>query len=185
MAVRTCLATRRKADRSELIRLVLAPGGRVEVDWRGRLPGRGAWVTPSRQAVERLQAKPGLLRRALGGEVEVDGLLERVRAANVRALADALTLAHRAGCLRSGGERVRAALGGPGAAALLLASDASPRLAEDLRRRAGDLPVFELPWDREALGRLLGKGPRAAIVVVGGAPTRPLLRELRRLAALR
>ena len=33
----------------------LGPDGQLHVDYRGRLPGRGAWVIPSREAVEILQ----------------------------------------------------------------------------------------------------------------------------------
>ncbi|WP_084040364.1 YlxR family protein [Demequina sp. NBRC 110053] len=43
--VRTCVGCRSKAPRSALVRLALE-GGRVVVDERGTLPGRGAWLHP-------------------------------------------------------------------------------------------------------------------------------------------
>ena len=77
MPERTCVATRDKADQSELIRLVLGPDGRVVVDYRGRLPGRGAWVTPSRAALEKLQQRPKVLSKVLRGAAIANDLLDQ------------------------------------------------------------------------------------------------------------
>ena len=41
---RTCVLTRRKGTRDELIRLALGPDGAVAPDVRARAPGRGAWI---------------------------------------------------------------------------------------------------------------------------------------------
>ena len=41
---RTCVLTRRKATKDELIRLALSPDGEVAPDVRARAPGRGAWI---------------------------------------------------------------------------------------------------------------------------------------------
>ncbi|WP_291313114.1 YlxR family protein [Corynebacterium sp. UBA2622] len=51
---RTCIATRRTAHDSELLRLVADPEGtgRVLADPARSLPGRGAWITPTWEAFE-------------------------------------------------------------------------------------------------------------------------------------
>jgi len=45
---RTCVLTRRKATKDELIRLALSPDGEVAPDVRARAPGRGAWIGVTR-----------------------------------------------------------------------------------------------------------------------------------------
>jgi predicted RNA-binding protein YlxR (DUF448 family) len=61
---RTCVGCRGRAGKGELIRVVRRPDGGVEVDPRGREPGRGAYLHPApgcwAQAVRR-----GALARAL------------------------------------------------------------------------------------------------------------------------
>ncbi len=44
---RTCVACRREGDQSSFIRVVRTAEGRVEVDERGKAPGRGAYLHPS------------------------------------------------------------------------------------------------------------------------------------------
>ncbi len=55
---RTCIACHRAADKRGLVRLVLTPDGRVEVDTRGKMPGRGAYLCPAKRCWEEgLKAK--------------------------------------------------------------------------------------------------------------------------------
>ena len=44
--VRTCVACGRKTDKRELLRVVRTPQGTLEVDERGKKPGRGAYLCP-------------------------------------------------------------------------------------------------------------------------------------------
>jgi len=66
--IRTCVACGRRAARGELRRLVVV-GGEVVFDPRRRLPGRGAWLCPGRECLERLARDKGrdrVFRRRLG-----------------------------------------------------------------------------------------------------------------------
>ncbi|MCP4804119.1 MAG: DUF448 domain-containing protein [Proteobacteria bacterium] len=187
MAVeRMCVVTRERRPPEKLVRLVLSPEGRVEVDYRGRLQGRGAWITPRRELLEKVEKHPGILTRPLKAtDVDASGLLDRARAANERAFLDALSICARAGALTGGKDGVRGTISSGAALAIVLATDASPRLCEDLKRRAEPLPVETIPLDREQLGVQVGKGPRAALAVRRGRPGRHLLIELHRMVALR
>ncbi|WP_209323272.1 YlxR family protein [Brevibacterium renqingii] len=51
--LRTCIACRQKADRSELTRFVFRPDQRPAVvhDVSATLPGRGAWVHPDEKCL--------------------------------------------------------------------------------------------------------------------------------------
>ena len=185
MAERSCILTRQKAEQADLVRLVLSPEGELFVDYRAKLPGRGAWVCPQREVLEEVEAKPKILARAFRQKVEASGLLEKVRDANRRALMDALSIAARSGALVGGGKRVRDALGESKCVGLLLASDASHRLKVDLEQRADGIVCFELDLDRDSFGAQIGKGPRSAMVVKSSKPGRHLIRELHRHYALR
>ena len=61
---RTCVLTRRKAAKEELIRLALSPEGEVASDVRARAPGRGAWIGVTRSELDAANAK-GKLKGAL------------------------------------------------------------------------------------------------------------------------
>lgn len=49
---RTCVACRAKVPKRDLVRIVRGPDGTVTVDWRGKAPGRGAYIGPSRECLQ-------------------------------------------------------------------------------------------------------------------------------------
>ncbi len=185
MAERSCVLTRRKSDQVDLVRLVLSPEGELFVDYRGKLPGRGAWVSPEREVLETLEKQPKLLSRAFRTAVNPDGLLEKLQSANERAVMDGLSLASRAGALVGGGKRVREAVQSSRTIGLVLSADASERLRTDLEGRSKEIPVFILALSPDMLGAQIGKGPRSALAVIASKPGQYLIRELHRHCALR
>ena len=184
MALRSCLSCRTRRPRNELLRLVVGEAGRVELDWTARRPGRGAWVCPRPDCLERLEAQARLIERALRCRCKPGPLLEQARRAGGEALLARLGSAWRAGCIVAGRERLIEQLGAGALAGLLLAADASDRRLGALLTQAGDMPIARLEVGRSEMGRRLGRGPRAALGVRPGAPARPLLRELQRCASL-
>ncbi|MCW4386709.1 YlxR family protein [Salinibacterium sp. SYSU T00001] len=68
--VRTCLGCRRRAPASSLVRCV-ARDGAVVADASATLPGRGAWVHPSEECVEK-----SIKRRAFGRALRVSSALD-------------------------------------------------------------------------------------------------------------
>lgn len=123
---RTCIVTRSAGPASGLMRFVLGPDGTVVVDLRGRLPGRGAWVSPI-AATLALAVKKRLFSRALKAEARAaPDLVEQVDAALVRDLLGALSLANKAGAVVAGFTKVEGALSGHKAAALIHAREATP-----------------------------------------------------------
>ena len=69
-AVRTCVGCRMRAPRSSLLRAV-AVGSELVLDERASMPGRGAWVHPTRECVEN-----AIRRRAFVRALRVSGPLE-------------------------------------------------------------------------------------------------------------
>ncbi len=68
---RTCVLSRRKGTKDELIRLALGPDGEVAPDVRARAPGRGAWIGVDRAELDAANAK-GKLKGALARAFKTD-----------------------------------------------------------------------------------------------------------------
>ena len=133
---RTCIVTRRARPRGELLRFVRDPQGRVVFDLKGDLPGRGAWVTPERAALEEAAGR-NLFARAFKAQTAVDADLvgETVRQLEEAALS-ALSMARKAGETVSGFTKAASLLESGRAAVLISASDGA---ADGRRKLAGKL----------------------------------------------
>jgi uncharacterized protein len=111
---RTCILTRRKGTKDELIRLALGADGTVAPDVRARAPGRGAWIGVTRAGLDEANAKgklKGALQRAFktsDAKVPAD-LGERIEQALRQTALDRLGMEARAGNLINGADRVEAA----------------------------------------------------------------------------
>lgn len=66
--MRTCVVTREKCEKKELVRVVRTPEGTVEVDITGKRNGKGAYLKLSLEVIEKAR-KNKALDRAL--EIEV------------------------------------------------------------------------------------------------------------------
>ena len=51
--MRQCTGCREMKPKRELIRVVRAPDGGISLDFRGKAPGRGAYVCPNRECLQR------------------------------------------------------------------------------------------------------------------------------------
>jgi predicted RNA-binding protein YlxR (DUF448 family) len=183
---RTCAVTRETHPAEHLIRVFAGPEGRAVVDARGRKGGRGAWLLPRKDVLERAESTPALLRRALREEgLVVEGLLEAARAQVRQQILDLLSLAARAGALASGGDSVEGALRAGSAAIVLVASDASEGTVARVSQLAPTVPRHAIGLDKGDLGERIGKGPRAIVVVRPCSLAKALLRELRKGDSLR
>src|ERR1700736_3445559 len=108
--VRMCAVTRAVRPIGELIRFVVAPSGEGIPDSKRKLPGRGLWISASRQtvaeAVRRNQFGKGFkrdVRAAATLAADTESLLER-------SAIEALAMAAKAGQVVSGFSKVEDAL---------------------------------------------------------------------------
>ena len=62
--IRQCLGCRERKPKRELIRVVRAPDGGVSLDFKGKSPGRGAYICPEATCLKKA-AKSRALERAL------------------------------------------------------------------------------------------------------------------------
>jgi uncharacterized protein len=123
-----------------LLRFVVAPSGELVPDVAARLPGRGLWLTPRRDIVERALAKRLFARAARQPVLVSADLADRVEALLAQRCIDAVGLARRAGLALGGFERVSEAVRAGKAALLLAATDGAPAARQKLRGLARETP---------------------------------------------
>lgn len=59
---RMCVGCRQMKEKSQLIRVVRSPEGEVSLDFRGKKPGRGAYVCPSPECLKKVRKSRALER---------------------------------------------------------------------------------------------------------------------------
>jgi hypothetical protein len=182
--LRTCLGCRKAFARNDLLRFVLAPQGTLLVDYRGRLPGRGAYTCVDRgciaEAVRRRQFSRTFKRELL--PVADDFItLELSRQIQER-ICGLLGMARKAHQLLSGSSLIldRLSAGAP-LAFILIASDVSDGIGQKVVNRATSRSVrFYRMFEKEFLGRLLGTGQRSVLALVPGSLAAAIRVELER-----
>ena len=60
--MRQCVGCREMKPKRELIRVVKSPEGAVSLDFRGKLPGRGAYVCPKQECLTKARKSRALER---------------------------------------------------------------------------------------------------------------------------
>ena len=80
--MRQCVGCREMKAKKELVRVVRSPEGEISLDFRGKAPGRGAYVCPQAECLRRA-IKSRALERALDCQIPqeiYDQLLLRMEA---------------------------------------------------------------------------------------------------------
>jgi predicted RNA-binding protein YlxR (DUF448 family) len=120
---RMCALTRTHAAREKLIRFVVSPDGELVPDLKQVLPGRGVWLTATRQSVEQAIRRK-LFARALKAAVSVpEDLPARIGTLLLREAMSTLSLASKAGMAVAGFDKVAAQLERGKLRVLLAATD--------------------------------------------------------------
>jgi predicted RNA-binding protein YlxR (DUF448 family) len=163
---RTCILTRRKGTKDELIRLAVGPDGTVAPDVRGRAPGRGAWIGVTRAELDEANRKgrlKGALQRAFKTNILTvpADLGERTEAALRQYALDRLGMEARASNLINGAERVESAARAGKVHLLIHAADAGDdgnRSLDQAWRVGGGGPQGMIfPEPRTILSMALGR----------------------------
>ena len=189
---RTCVLTRRKGTRGELIRLALSPDGSVAPDVRARAPGRGAWIGVTRSELDFASTKgklKGALQRAFKTQaVDVPADLgERVEQALRQTALDRLGMEARAGNLLTGADRIENAARSGKVSLLLHAADAAEdgrrRLDQALRVGKGGAKGVIFPLERTILSMALGRENVVHVALTDPAAASRVQHALRRWRA--
>lgn len=183
------MLTRERLPKAQLIRFVVGPDRALVPDLAGTLPGRGMWLSASRDVLETGREKGTLARafaRAARAPVTVPpDLPELLQAALVRRIGELLGLARRAGQAVAGFDKAREWLRGGRARLVLEASDGSAaERARFLSGYAGEICVLD-PLPAALLGRMFGRDHVVHVAVAPGRLAERLQLEAVRLAGLR
>jgi predicted RNA-binding protein YlxR (DUF448 family) len=175
-----------------LIRFVPAPDGTIVPDLARRLPGRGVWVEASRDAVTAAVRRKAFAR-SLQRQVAVpDDLPDQVDRLMTRRLAEAVSLANKAGLLVTGFTRVEELIGQGKAVVLIQAADGAPDGVAKLSRKfgaalgaeqAGHAIVTELTGSQ--LDLAIGRSNVVHAAASGGGAAQRIVQEAGRLRRYR
>lgn len=166
-----------------MVRFVLSPGAEVAPDFSGKLPGRGAWVSARRDALEMVVKSRGFSRAFKAEAKAPDDLVDRVEAGLARKALDALGLARRVGDALTGFEKVRAGLAGSKLAVLIAARDGAADGRGKLAGMARGVPLVAL-FDEGELSGALGRDVVHA-GIIRGEMAEKFLAAARRLEGFR
>lgn len=180
---RKCIATGEVRAASGLIRFVVGPEGQVVPDLTGKLPGRGIWVSPTRDALTKAATK-GLFARAAKQPVTVpEDLAMLVETQLARRVIDLISLARKGGNAVAGYEKVKSWLQMEEARVLIQASDGSERGKSKLSTPHGGNFIGWLTADE--LGRAFGKQTTIHAALGAGGLSQRVVEEAARLKGLR
>jgi len=181
---RKCLVSGESFDKSELLRFVRAPDGTVTFDVSGKLPGRGAYLTISADALK-TALKKNLFAKSFKENTRVppdmaQQVVQQLRAAALQYLA----LARRAGDAVAGAEKCKDFATRHRMAAVILADDAGDD-TRSLARRLGEIELYPIThFNRDELGAIFGREQAVIIALRTGGVARQFLMSSRKLAEL-
>jgi predicted RNA-binding protein YlxR (DUF448 family) len=190
--LRLCAVSRARRPPEELVRFVAGPDGSITPDLARRLPGRGVWVDATRKSVAaavRQKVFARSLKRQVAVPPELPTLVERLMA---KRLAEALSLANKAGLVVAGFAKVEELIGRRRAVALIHAAEAAPDGVTKLDRQfkgllgpdaAAGATVGELTGAELSLA--MGRPNVIHAAAAGGGAAHRLIEEARRLRRYR
>ena len=180
---RRCIVTGEVTPKQGLIRFVVGPENQAVPDILEKLPGRGMWVTATRDALDK--AGRGQFSKSAKAPVNVlDGLTDEVERQTLRRVVDLIAMARKAGLAVAGFEKVKGWLGGgENVRALFQASDGSERGKTKLwtpegARYFGCLTAQEL-------GLAFGRGTVVHGALASGKLSNRVVEEATKLKGLR
>jgi uncharacterized protein len=187
---RLCVVTRATRPVAELIRFVIGPDGEVVPDLKGKLPGRGVWISAARETVE-TAVKRHAFARGFKRDVRVPAdLTPRIERLLAQAALDALAIAGKAGLVAAGFAKTAVALERDDVVALLHAAEGSADGARKLeavwRRRTPEkaLPMIDF-LTLAQLDLALGRPNVVHAALLAGSASDTFLSRSRRLERFR
>ena len=180
-------------DPGDMLRLGFGPDGQVVADIYGKLPGRGAWIEASREAVEKA-IKTGAFARAAKRKVIVaDNFADTIQAGLSARVLGMLGMAKRAGQLESGFENVRSCARSGEVGVRIEASDGQPDGRSKIRvvvkaiAKELEVPMPTLIgcFTSTELGQVVGRDNMVHACVHKGKMAKAITQEIERLSGFR
>lgn len=160
---RSCIACRKKGDQQDYIRYVVDPEGRVVVDYRNRLPGRGAYTCFDSRCIEQALQQGGF-KRAFRRElapVEPQDFMADITSAISQRIFGLLGIARKAGSVVTGTSQLVSAFTHKDVRYLFVAEDASEGSSDKMTRMAEQEGVETVRFStQQKLGQVAGRENR-------------------------
>ena len=166
-----------------MLRFVLAPDRALVPDLRGKLPGRGMWLSARADVLESALARGAFARAARGTVRLPPDLPELLRSGLTGRITELLGLARRAGQAIAGFEKGREWVRSGRAALVVQACDGSADERDRFLSGARGLAVYR-PLSAAALGAVFGLERAVHVAVAPGNLAAALVNEFERLAGL-
>jgi len=185
---RRCIVSGEVTPEAGLIRFVAGPGGVVTPDLARKLPGRGLWVTATREAVDQAVRKGAFSRAAKAKLTAPADLADQTATLLHRRLLSGLGLARRAGELTSGFEKVSSAIAAGRVAWLIEAEDGAADGRRKLLatvRRAPKAPKLIGVFGSTELGLALGLENVIHLAFLAGRGAGRWTQDVERLSGFR
>lgn len=186
IAQRTCIGCRRSFKKGDVVRIVSGPSGLV-IDYREKLPGRGAYICPDPKCIKTALLKDGF-SRGLKTKTRQPSFDEFVRALLLyvtERLRSLIAMSAKAGRLKAGYSAVRDSLEKGRSEIILFAKDSSEGTMERLRSFMKDGErACPIPFTKDEIGALLGREETGVLSVEDGGFAKAISKELARLKTL-
>ncbi len=180
--LRRCLVKRESFAREAMLRFVVGPQRQLVFDVSATLPGRGLWLSASRDVID-TALKRGVFARAAKQQLVVaPDLASQVETALIQRIFDLAGLARRSGAAIAGFEKAREWLTSGKAGLVLQAVDGS---VEERARFVGgrEVPVVAV-FSAARLGKIFGREQAVHVVIAPGRLAKMIEIEAGRLAGV-
>ncbi|MCA1797025.1 MAG: DUF448 domain-containing protein [Geobacteraceae bacterium] len=179
---RSCIVCRTKLPAHELLRFVCSPDAELVLDYRHKLPGRGAYTCckPScyAKALDTHAFARAFKRPCKPASIHV--IVQQLRTQVLAKVVSLLGMARKSGIAVSGQQAILHALRRPREVAwVLIADDMAPAAAEKFQRQVHEISVMR-GIDKQILTQALGSGERSAVLLKKSPLAQALKRELQR-----
>jgi uncharacterized protein len=188
---RTCIVSRAARPIGELIRFVVSPDGVLTPDIKGKLPGRGVWVSCERSVLEDAIRRKAFARGLKQPVVVPDGLADLVDTLLAADARQSLSFANKAGLVITGFAKVESVANAGRAAVLVSASDGGEDGKRKLRQAArrgsahGAVPIVISPLAGHELDLALGRENAIHAALLAGPASDAFLTRCLRLEKFR
>jgi uncharacterized protein len=187
---RLCAVTGDVKPIDDMIRFVVGPDGAVVPDLKRKLPGRGIWITASRDTLKTAVARKAFAKSFRREVIAGADLITATERLLERAVLDTLAMAHKGGRVLTGFTKVENALTREPVGALIHASDAAAdgvrKLDSALRHRddAEKITVISA-FTGDQLNLALGRPNVVHAALLASPDSEAFLARLRRLDRFR
>ncbi len=175
-----CFVSRETHPREEMLRFVAGPRNKLVFDVTGKLPGRGVWLYPLREVVQKAVSKRMFAKFLFAPVQTTPDIMDQVEKALRDRVLSLLGLARKSGVVVFGFEAVKKAMTDKAIAMAFEAEDASTRERDKLYHHAPHTFICSC-FSREELGRMMGQNSVVHVGILNGRAGELLIQTVRKL----